>query len=167
MMPREMVVVDKDVLLGLADSFALLAATANGEGLASSTHPMVMAGAVNAGLSLEYLAKALNLVVLGEFERTHDLTKLADALPADVRQSLQITYEVGRSKEEVKRAEDAAKAAGVAIDPGFGSVMKNWSRLFVEGRYWFEGQKNPALHWFFFEPLSQAYKSVIDGRSDS
>ena len=153
------------VLLNSAKAFEVVARQVNLGGISLESHSVLMASSVNAALSLEYLAKCLSFVATGNYERTHSLKKILKTIPSHLYDQLKNEYEKALTEEEVNRAKITSEASGVEIKESFDSAIDNWSSVFVDGRYWFEPEKNgdgKSLHWFFFDPLTSAFKQVID-----
>ncbi len=92
----------------------------------------------------------------GDYEHTHDLTKVLAKLPKKLQSELSQVFRdsvTDAMKDKVRRV---ALVSGTTIDTDFDSVIANWSRVFVGGRYWFETVTNtssPALNWVFFDEL--------------
>jgi len=153
------------VLLNSATAFEMVARQVNLGGINLESHSVLIAASVNAALSLEYFAKYLSFVSIGDYERTHSLRKILEAIPPILYEKLKKEYEKALTDEEVNRAKIVSTESEIAIDADFDSVIHNWSCVFVDGRYWFEPKKDgskKSLHWFFFDPLVSAFKQVTE-----
>jgi HEPN domain-containing protein len=153
------------VLLSSAKAFEVIARQVNLGGINLESHSVLIASSVNAALSLEYLAKYLSFISTGKYERTHNLRKILKGIPLDLYNQLKNEYEKVLTEEEVNRAKITSEASGVSINEDFDSAIHNWSSVFVDGRYWFEPEKGgngKSFHWFFFDPLTLAFKQVIE-----
>jgi len=151
-------------LLNSAEAFESVARQVNIGGIALDSHSVLIASSVNAALSLEYLAKYLSFVATGEYKRTHKIKDILSTLPLNLYSQLKNEYENHLTEEESNRAKITSEASGLEIKEDFESVIENWSSVFIDGRYWFEPDKdgnNKSFNWFFFDPLLSAFKQVI------
>jgi hypothetical protein len=150
------------ILENSAHAFACVAREINQCGFGIESHSLIMASSVNAGLAIEFYAKCLSQVVVGEFERTHDLKKILARLPEDVQSELRIAFDnipKDDLEEEIRRV---MGESNTTIKTDFDSVLKNWSNVFVNGRYWFENlEHQPSLHSYFFDELVCIFKDAI------
>ena len=157
------------ILLKSANAFERVARHVNSEGMDLESHSLIIASSVNAALSLEYFAKCLVFAHCGKYKKSHNLEDILSDLPSGLHDQLAREYKAALTDEEINRARMASGSAGVPIETDFDSAVKNWSRVFVKGRYWFEvGSGNvQELHWFFFDPLVTAFRAVIAHTSKS
>lgn len=158
------------ILENAAMSFALVARTAQVQGFGLDSHSVLLASSVNAGLSLEYYAKCLCYLYIGSYPKTHYLSSILAKLPPEVQEELRDGIEHGVTSEEIEQVQNIQAESGAEIHTDYSSTISNWSRVFVEGRYWFEHNdaSHPPIHWFFFELLVSVLSgAIITKRSDS
>jgi hypothetical protein len=158
------------ILENAAISFALVARTAQVQGFGLDSHSVLLASSVNAGLSLEHYVKCLCYLYIGSYPKTHYLSSNLAKLPPEVQEELRASFEHGVTREEIEQVQSIQAESGAEIHTDYGSAISNWSRVFAEGRYWFEHKdaSHPPLHWFFFETLVRVMSgAIITKRSDS
>lgn len=62
--------------------------------------------------------------------------------------------------KRMNRAKMKSESSKIPIEPDFNSATRNWYRVFVDGRHWFEttDRNVKTMHWFF---LVIAFQPVI------
>ncbi len=151
------------ILLISASAFEHVARQINSEGMNLEIHSVTIASGVNAALALEYYAKCLVFAHCGKYKKIHNLEVILSDIPQNLRDQLRKEYEKALTDEEIIRAKMTSERTRIPIEPDFNSVTRNWSRVFVDGRYWFEttDETVKTVHWFFFDPLVIAFQRVI------
>jgi hypothetical protein len=154
--------IDK-ILERSAQAFEAVARMVQQQGLALESHSVLMASSVNAGLALEFYAKCLSQLTVGHYPRTHSLQAVLRNLPTLMQSDLSKAFNDSVTDEKRGQIRQVETHSGTTIDVDFDSIVDNWSRVFVEGRYWFEssGTNSTPLHWFFFDELIRVMKDAI------
>ena len=153
------------ILENSAHAFAVVACTIQRDGFGLESHSLVMASTVNAGLALELYAKCLRQLAVGDYPKSHNLKNILKKLPGAMQSELQKAFDESVTDERKEEIRQVETQSGLKVDTDFHSVVANWSRVFVEGRYWFETaptSSKPPLHWFFFEELVRVLRAAID-----
>jgi hypothetical protein len=158
-----------EILENSAYAFEMVARAVQQQGFDLESHAVVMASSVNAGLALEFYAKCLSQLSIGRYNRSHDLQKILQnlqELDPKIHADLRAAFDDSVTNELREQVRHVETQSGSTIDCAFDSVVANWSRVFVEGRYWFEPKtpktsSTPPLHWFFFDSLVRALRDAI------
>lgn len=127
---------------------------------AGNDHGLLIASAVNASLALECFVKTLVLLEGKNYEKTHDLNKNFNLLSKQTKMLLEKSFEEQLTDELLSQIKILSDESGITIEPKLDDTLKNWSKVFVNGRYWF-AIKHEGFHWYFFEELLQALKITI------
>lgn len=127
------------------------------------SHAVLMASSVNAGLAVELYAKCLSQLSIGEYPSTHNLRKILENLRPELQADLRTAFDSGLTNELREQVNHVEIQIGTTIDCAFDSVVANWSRVFVEARYWSEPNTSstPPLHWFFFDLMVCVLRKAI------
>ena len=151
------------ILENAAVAYALVARNTQIQVFGLDSYAVLLASSVNAGLSLEFYAKCLCQLFTGDYPHTHCLNKILVKLPPEVQRELRADFDQGVTDEERERVQLIEAQRGAEIHIDFDSVVANWSRIFVDGRYWFEynDASRPLLNWFFFETLVRVMSDAI------
>jgi len=152
------------ILENSAHAFEAVARAIQQQGFGLESHSLLMASTVNAGLALEFYAKCLSQLSVGHYPRSHSLQKILGALPSPIQSDLRKTFNASVTNEIGEEIRQIKIQTGTIIDTDFDSVIGNWSRVFVDGRYWFESLENSLkspLHWFFFDQLVRVLSDTI------
>ena len=148
----------------LAKAFEAAARAVQQQGFELESHAVLMASSVNAGLALEFYAKCLSQLSVGHYPKSHSLKTILEKLPASIRSNLRNAFNdsgVDEIRDQIRQVETHS---GTTIDSDFDSVVSNWSRVFVEGRYWFEcsgTSSKPPLNVFFYDHLVRVMSDAI------
>ena len=163
---REVSLNTDQILENAAVAYALVARTTQNQGFGLDSHYVLLASSVNAGLSLEFYAKCLCQLFTGGYPHTHCLSKILAELPPEVREELRAHFDQGVTAEEMERVQLIKAQSGAEIRIDYDSVVANWSRIFIDGRYWFEGNdvSRPPLNWFFFDTLVRVMSDAITAK---
>jgi hypothetical protein len=151
------------ILENAAVAYAFVARTTQSQGFGLNSHAVLLASSVNAGLSLEFYAKCLCQLFNGDYPHIHCLKSILARLPLEVQEELRANFDHGVTVEEREQVQHIETQSGAEIHIDYDSVVTNWSRVFVDGRYWFEHDdaSRPPLHWFFFETLVGVMSGAI------
>lgn len=151
------------ILENAAVSYRLVAIEIQSQGFGLDSHSLLLVSSVNAGLSLEFFAKCLCHLYTGSYPKTHVLSSILASLPPQVQEKLRADFEHGVTDEERVQVQTVQAQSGAEIHIDYDSVVANWSRVFVDGRYWFEHSdtSRTPLHWFFFELLVRVMSDAI------
>ncbi len=153
-----------EILENSAYAFEMVARAVQQQGFNLESHAVLMASSVNAGLALEFYAKCLSQLSIGHYPPSHNLQTILQGLGPEIQANLSVAFNRSLTDELREQIRHVETQSGTTIDVAFNSVVTNWSRVFVEGRYWFEPKKTnsmPPLHWFFFDSLVRVLRDAM------
>lgn len=121
---------------------------------------------VNAALTLELYLKIICKYENGEFKNIHKLDLLFDKLSCGTKNIIKSDFQKllnNRNMSDIDKLEYEMKKSDPShsIARNFDSLLKEWGRVFVEARYWYE-LKGKKLNMILFPEIDDVLRSYIE-----